>query len=141
MKKREFQTNAAGALFKKLADVCVKTGQRINVIVSSKYNNSFFKIREHNNLISVAVKQTGELSYSLTDELGNTDGDFIYYLYNEADDHEAVIKKFADDIGRLYKDFIRGGTLHGFCNIKLSYSTLAADALKEYENCIKAGCL
>lgn len=139
MKKREFQNKAAGMLFKKLADICAKTGESINITVSSRYNNTYFKLRKHHNLISIAVKQTGELSYSLTDVAGNTYGDLIYYLYDEADNHEAVIKKFADDIGRLYKDLIKAETLHGFCNIELSYSTQAADALKDYEDCYTKG--
>lgn len=157
MKKREFQQKATAALLKKIADVSAKvsTNKKVspndrsrfapNIDVRSKSLNTYFKLRNSSyqwvNLLGIAVKQTGELSYRLTDELNYTDGDIIYYQYNEADDHEAVIKKFADDMGRLYKDFLNAGTLHDFCDIKLAYNIQAADALKEYEKYIEMGCL
>lgn len=157
MKKREFQQCAAAALLKKIADVNAKvsTNKKINpnnrscfapnIEVQSKSLNTYFKLRNSSyqwvNLIGIAVKQTGELSYRLTDELKNTNGDIIYYQYGEADDHETVIKKFADDMGRLYKDFLNAGAFYGYYDIKLAYDIQADDALKEYEKCIKAGCL
>lgn len=150
MKKREFQQKATAVLLKKIADVSAKlsTNPKINgnerchfapnIEVRSKNNCAYFKLRisgyQNLNLIDIAVKQTGELSYILKDECGETGGSIIYYRYGENDNHEAVIKKFADDMGRMYKDFLTGKTLHGFWNIQLSYDISAADALKEYEN-------
>ncbi len=140
MKKREFQKKATATLFKKLGSVFEKQKDYPNINVSSKYNNSYFKLRKHFSLISISVKQTGEISYSLTDEIGIKGENVIYYTYNENDDHEAVVKKFAEDFGRLYKDFLKWGSLHGFTCIQLMYSTDTSDALKEYEIVCK-GCL
>ena len=149
MKKREFQIKAVALLFKKIANVSEKLCNNSklspnehlrfypNVDITSKCNNTYFKLRNNLNLISIAVKQTGELSYRLFDEANETSGDIIYYQYAENDNHEAVIKKFADDISRLYKDFMEAQTHHTFCDIRLSYSTQAVDALKEYEQFIK----
>ena len=51
------------------------------------------------------------------------------------------MEKFSDDFARLYKDFLLSETLHDFCDIKLSYSEDADIELKEYESCIRSGCL
>ena len=71
MKKREFQKKAAMALLKKLAEVCEGLGENPNIAVSSKYSSSYFKLSCGCNMIQVSVKQTGELSYRLTDMLEN----------------------------------------------------------------------
>ncbi len=117
MKKREFQKKAAAALLKKLAEVCAGLGKNPNIAVSSRYNSSYFSLRHYGNQIQISVKETGELSYQLTDMLGSTDGRKIYYRYQEKDDFACIIKKFADDFGRLYKDFLMAGTLHDFYSI------------------------
>ena len=41
-------------------------------------------------------------------------------LYTSGDDPEHLIKKFVEDFGRLYKDFLLAGTLHDFVRIQLS---------------------
>lgn len=140
MKKREFQKKAAAALLKKLAEVCVGLGKNPNIAVSSKYNSSYFKLRHYGSQIQISVKETGELSYQLTDILGSTDGRKIYYRYQEKDEFACIIKKFADDFGRLYKDFLMAGTLHGFYGIELSYAADPEETLKEYEDYI-SGCM
>ena len=81
------------------------------------------------------------LSYQLTDMLGSTGGKQIYYEYGENDDFTRIIEKFSDDFARLYKDFLLSGTLHDFCDIKLSYGEDASVGLEEYESCIRSGCL
>ena len=43
--------------------------------------------------------------------------------------------------GRLYKDFLLAGTLHDFVRIQLSVDADTEEALREYEDCIRAGCL
>ena len=136
MKQREFQKKAAAALLKKLAEVCAEAGKNPNIAVSSRYNSSYFKLRHYGNQIQISVKETGELSYQLTDMLGSTDGRKIYYRYQEKDDFACIIKKFADDFGRLYKDFILAGTLHGYYGIELSYAADPEEALKGYEDYI-----
>lgn len=122
-------------------DVCAELGENPNITVSSKFHSSYFKLRKDYNLIQISVKQTGELSYQLTDMLGNTGEKQIYYEYQEGDSFELVIKKFVNDFGRLYKDFLLCGTLHGFDGIKLSFRTDTEKALEEYEVCINHGYL
>lgn len=141
MKKREFQKKATVELLKMLVEVCAKTRENPNITVSSKFHSSYFKLRSNYNLIQISVKQTGEVNYQLTDMLGSTGGKQIYYQYREGDDFQQVIEKFADDFGRLYKDFLLAGTLHDFCEIRLLYGKDAGKELKEYESCISAGCL
>ena len=141
MKKREFQKKATAALFKRLVAVCEDLGENPNITVSSKFNSSYFKLRSNYNLIQISVKQTGELSYQLTDMLGSTGGKQVYYEYRENDDFTHIMEKFSDDFARLYKDFLLSETLHDFCDIKLSYSEDADIELKEYESCIRSGCL
>lgn len=141
MKKREFQKKVTAQLFKKLVEVCAELGENPNITVSSKFNSSYFKLRNNYNLIQISVKQTGELSYQLTDMLGSTGGKQVYYEYRESDDFAHIIEKFSDDFARLYKDFLLSGTLHDFCGIKLSYGEDAGVGLEEYESCISAGCL
>ena len=141
MKKREFQKKATAALFKRLVTVCEDLGENPNITVSSKFNSSYFKLRSNYNLIQISVKQIGELSYQLTDMLGSTGGKQVYYEYRENDDFTHIMEKFSDDFARLYKDFLLSGTLHDFCDIKLSYSEDADIGLKEYESCIRSGCL
>ena len=141
MKKREFQKKATVELFKRLVAVCAELGANPNITVSSKFHSSYFKLRNDYNLIQISVKQTGELSYQLTDMLGSTGGKQIYYEYGENDDFTRIIEKFSDDFARLYKDFLLSGTLHDFCDIKLSYGEDASVGLEEYESCIRSGCL
>lgn len=141
MKKREFQKKTTAQLLKRLAAVCEELGENPNITVSSKFHSSYFKLRKDYNLIQISVKQTGELSYQLTDMLGSTDGKQIYYEYRENDDFTRIIEKFSDDFARLYKDFLLSGTLHDFCGIKLSYLEDAGAGLEEYESCIRSGCL
>lgn len=112
MKKREFQKKTTVQLLKRLAAVCEELGENPNVTVSSKFHSSYFKLRKDYNLIQISVKQTGELSYQLTDMLGSTGGKQIYYEYGENDDFTRIIEKFSDDFARLYKDFLLSGTLH-----------------------------
>ena len=123
-------------MLKKLAEVCAEAGKNPNIAVSSRYNSSYFKLRHYGNQIQISVKETGELSYQLTDMLGSTDGRKIYYRYQEKDDFACIIKKFADDFGRLYKDFLMAGTLHGYYGIELSYAADPEEALKGYEDYI-----
>ncbi len=141
MKKREFQKKATAALFKRLVGVCEELGENPNITVSSKYHSSYFKLRCNYNLIQISVKQTGELSYRLTDMLGSTGGQKTYCQYQEGDDYESIIGKFAADFGRLYEDFLKAGTLHDFDGISLSYDSDTGEALKEYEYYIGLGCL
>jgi len=141
LKKREFQKKATAALFKRLVGVCEELGENPNITVSSKYHSSYFKLRCNYNLIQISVKQTGELSYRLTDMLGSTGGQKTYCQYQEGDDYEHIIGKFAADFGRLYEDFLKAGTLHDFDGISLSYDSDAGEALKEYEYYIGLGCL
>lgn len=141
MKKREFQKKATAELLKKLAEVCAELRENPNITVSSKYHSSYFKLRSNYSLMQISVKQTGELSYQLTDALGSTGGKQIYYEYQGNDDFAHIIEKFTLDFGRFYKDFMLSGTLHDFCDIKLSYGKDAGRELKEYESCISAGCL
>lgn len=141
MKKREFQKKTTMALFKKLIEVCEKLGKNPNITVSSKYHSSYFKLRCNYNLIQISIKQTGELSYRLTDMLCSTSGQKIYCQYQEGDDFEQIIKKFVADFGRLYEDFLKAGTLHDFDNMSLSYDSDVGEALKNYENYISLGCL
>ena len=72
MKKREFQKKAAAALLGKLADVVMELEENPNITITSEYHSSYFKLRKNYNLIQISVKQTGELTYQLTDMLGNT---------------------------------------------------------------------
>ena len=141
MKKREFQKKTTAALFKRLVEVCAELGENPNITVSSKFHNSYFKLRKDYNLIQISVKQTGELSYQLTDMLGSTGGKQVYYEYSEGDDFTRIIEKFCGDFARFYKDFLLSGTLHDFCDIKLSYGEDAGAGLEEYESCIRSGCL
>jgi hypothetical protein len=73
--------------------------------------------------------------------LGSTGGKQIYYEYCDNDDFTHIIEKFADDFARLYKDFLLSGTLHDFCDIKLSFGEDVDEGLEEYESCIRDGCL
>lgn len=141
MKKREFQKKATAELLKRLAAVCAELGENPNITVSSKFHNSYFKLRNDYNLMQISVKQTGELSYQLTDMLGSTGGKQIYYEYRESDNFTRIIEKFCGDFARFYKDFLLSGTLHDFCDIKLSYGEDAGTGLEEYESCIRSGCL
>lgn len=75
MKKREFQKKTTAQLLKRLAAVCEELGENPNITVSSKFHSSYFKLRKDYNLIQISVKQTGELSYQLTDMLGSTGGE------------------------------------------------------------------
>ncbi|MCI9426991.1 MAG: hypothetical protein HFI81_04450 [Eubacterium sp.] len=136
MKKREFQRKATAALLKKLAEVCAGLGKNPNIAVSSRYNSSYFNLRCNGNRIQISVRETGELSYQLTDMLGSTGGRKIYYQYQEKDDFAGIIKKFTDDFGRLYKDFLMAGTLHGYYGMDFSYAADAGKELEEYENFI-----
>lgn len=136
MKKREFQRKAAAELLCRLAEVCAETKEAPNITVSSKFNSSYFKLRKNGNLIKISVKQTGELSYQLMDMLETTGEEKIYYQYMEGDRFEEIIEKFAADFGRLYRDFLVSGTLHGFDSICLSYGSDAGKELKEYERFI-----
>lgn len=136
MKKREFQKKATAELLRRLAEVCAETGENPNITVSSKFHSSYFKLRKNGNLISISAKQTGELSYQLIDMLESRGEEKIYYQYRENDKFEQVIEKFAADFGRLYRDFMVSGTLHGFDSITLSYALDAGKALKEYERYI-----
>lgn len=141
MKKREFQRRAAAELLRKLADIVTEVEENPNITITSQYHSTYFKLRKNYNLIQIAVKQTGELTYQLTDMLGSTGGSQIYAQYHNGDNPEYLIKKFAEDIGRLYKDFLLAGTLHDFVHIRLSVDADVAEALREYEECIRAGCL
>ena len=123
MKKREFQKKAAAALLGKLADVVMELEENPNITITSEYHSSYFKLRKNYNLIQISVKQTGELTY------------------HAGDDPEHLIKKFVEDFGRLYKDFLLAGTLHDFVRIQLSVDADTEEALREYEDCIRAGCL
>lgn len=136
MKKREFQKKVTVELFRKLVEVCAELSENPNITVSSKFYSSYFKLRKDYNLIQISVKQTGELSYQLTDMLGNTGGKQIYYEYQERVCVAPVIKKFVNDFGRFYKDFLLCGTLHDFVGIKLSFGTDTEKALEDYEGCI-----
>lgn len=137
MKKREFQRKATAELFKKLVEAFSKADENPTISVISKYNSSYVKIRKSYNLLSVTIKQTGELSFRLMDEVSDSGEDVIYYQYDENDDHAAVAKKFAADMGRLYKDLLKAGTFHGFTNIRLSYLDKADEGLKGYEEYIR----
>lgn len=141
MKKREFQKRATVVLFKRLINVCEDMGENPNITVSSKYHSSYFKLRCNYNMIQISVKQTGEISYRLTDMLGSSDGQKTYFWYMEGDDYQQIIEKFAEDFGRLYEDFLKARTLHGFDNICMSYDSDAGEALREYEDYIVMGCL
>ena len=66
MKKREFQKKATAELLKRLVAVCAALGENPNITVSSKFHSSYFKLRNDYNLMQISVKQTGELSYQLT---------------------------------------------------------------------------
>ena len=88
MKKREFQKKAAAALLGKLADVVMELEENPNITITSEYHSSYFKLRKNYNLIQISVKQTGELTYQLTDMLGNTGRSQIYVQFvdfNESD--------------------------------------------------------
>ena len=41
-----------------------------------------------------------------------------------------MIKKFVEDFGRLYKDFLLAGTLHDFVRIQLSVDADTEEALR-----------
>ena len=97
MKKREFQKKTTVELLKKLVEVCAELGENPNITVSSKFNSSYFKLRSNYNLIQISVKQSGELSYQLTDMLGGTGGKRVYYEYHENDDFTHIMEKFSDD--------------------------------------------
>ena len=135
MKKREFQKKAAAALLGKLADVVMELEENPNITITSEYHSSYFKLRKNYNLIQISVKQTGELTYQLTDMLGNTGRSQIYVQYHAGDDPEHLIKKFVEDFGRLYKDFLLAGTLHDFVRIQLSVDADTEEALREYSTC------
>lgn len=130
MKKREFQKKATAELFCRLAEVCGETGENPNIAVVSKFHSTYFKLRKNGNLIKISVRQTGRLSYQLLDMLENTGGEKVYYQYQEEDDFEQIIEKFVSDLGRLYRDFLVSGTLHGFDSINLSYGLDAGKELK-----------
>ena len=141
MKKREFQKKVAAALLGKLADVVTELEENPNITITSQYHSTYFKLRKNYNLIQISVKQTGELTYQLTDMLGSTGGSKIYAQYHAGDAPEHLIKKFTEDFGRLYNDFLLAGTLHDFVYIRLSADEDTEDALREYEDCIRAGSL
>lgn len=141
MKKREFQKKAAAALLRKLAAVVTELEENPNITITSQFHSTYFKLKKNYNLIQISVKQTGELTYQLTDMLGSTGGSQIYTQYHTGDDSEHLIKKFVEDFGRLYKDFLLAGTLHDFVGIRLSVDADTGEALQEYEGCIRAGCL
>ena len=80
MKKREFQKKAAAALLGKLADVVMELEENPNITITSEYHSSYFKLRKNYNLIQISVKQTGELTYQLTDML-ETQAE-VRFMYN-----------------------------------------------------------
>lgn len=141
MKRREFQRKAVAELVRKLADIVAEVEENPNITITSQYHSTYFKLRKNYNLIQISVKQTGELAYQLTDMLGSTGGSQIYTQYHDGDNPEYLIKKFTEDFGRLYKDFLLAGTLHDFVHIHLSADADIAEVLREYEDCIRDGCL
>ena len=141
MKKREFQKKQPQRYWENWQMLWMELEENPNITITSEYHSSYFKLRKNYNLIQISVKQTGELTYQLTDMLGNTGRSQIYVQYHAGDDPEHLIKKFVEDFGRLYKDFLLAGTLHDFVRIQLSVDADTEEALREYEDCIRAGCL
>lgn len=136
MKTREFQRVATVKLMQKLMEVCMEQEKRPNLTVCSQNYSSYIKLKKDYNFVQIAIKQTGEISYELTDMLGSTGGNQVYYEYRMGDDLEQVMKKFIEDFGRLYQDFLLAGTLHDFDDMKLSYDIDTDDALACYEEYI-----
>ena len=91
-------------------------GANPNITVSSKFHSSYFKLRNDYNLIQISAKQTGELSYQLTDMLGSTGGKQIYYEYGENDDFTRIIEKFA----AILQGFIRISCYPAHCMISVT---------------------
>lgn len=140
MKKTPFQKEATAGLMKALAEVCAECEYNPNINITSKYRNTYFKLRCDFNLIQITIKITGEISYQLTDMLGSTDGKKIYYSYGETDSHEDVVEKFAGDFKRFYKDFLTAGTLHDFDDITLTYEGDVEKELANFEEYIELCC-
>jgi hypothetical protein len=93
------------------------------------------------NKVIDAIGRLEHLSNKSTYEYTPEQVEAIYYEYGANDDFTHIIEKFADDFARLYKDFLLSGTLHDFCDIKLSYGEDVGAGLEEYESCISTGCL
>ena len=139
MERNEFQKKAVVALLGKIAEACGKAGVNPSITVSTRKNVACFQLRRQDSCIQVSVKHSGEINYSFSDKREGSSGKKIYYEFCFKDSHEPVIEKFAADFGRLYKDFLLSGTLHDFCDIRLSYGEDAGAGLEEYESCIGSG--
>lgn len=140
MERIEFQKKAVVELLGKIAEACGKAGVNPNITVSTRKSVVCFQLRRRGNCIQVSVKQSGEISYSLSDMRGKCSGRKIYYQFCYKDRHERIIEKFAADFGRLYKDFLIADGLCGFTGIRLSYGADTDMELKEYEDYIRRDC-
>ena len=140
MDKIDFQKKAVAALFSKLAEGCTKAGVNPNITIATRHSVTCFQLRRRGNDIDITVKQLGEVHYHLTDMRGKTSGRKIYYRYSPQDSHEPIIEKFADDFGRLYKDFLNADSLCGLTDICLSYGADTDMELKKYEDYIRTEC-
>ena len=141
MEKMDFQKKAVVALLGKIAEACGETGMNPNITVSTRHSVTCFQLRRRGGCIQVSVKQSGEMTYYLSDIRGKCSGRKIYYQFCQEDSHERIIEKFAADFGRLYKDFLTADSLCGFTGICLSRDTDAEMELKGYEDYIRAECL
>lgn len=137
MERIEFQKKAVVELLGKIAEACGKAGVNPNITVSTRKSVVCFQLRRRGNCIQVSVKQSGEISYSLSDMRGKCSGRKIYYQFCYKDRHERIIEKFAADFGRIYKDFLIADSLCGFTGISLSYGADTDMELKEYEDYIR----
>ena len=136
MKKTELQKKAVYDLLKRIVAVGEGFGIYPNFTVKSSYRNTSIRLVNDGNIIMINARLTGELDYQLTDMLGSTEGRKVYYSYKNDDDHADIIEKFVNDLGRLYKDFILWGGLHGFDTITISSKIDADEALKDWEHWI-----
>ena len=141
MDKIEFQKKAVTALLGKIAEACEKVEVNPNITVSTRHSVTSFQLRRRGNSIDISIKQSGEMKYCLVDMRGVCSGRKVYYQFCPKDRHEHIIGKFADDFGRLYKNFLIADSLCGFTNICLSHDTDADMELKKYEDYIMTECL
>ena len=138
MKKKEFQKEAAYRLLSAMTDIYQHCHTLPDYSATAKYGTLLVLIKEQGSRIKIKLTGSGRISYQLTDMLGNTGDEYLYYDYSSGDDHSAVTQKFGTDFGRLIEDFVLCGSLHDFTHMEFTYASDISQALCEYEACREA---
>lgn len=133
MKKKEFQKEAAYRLLSAMTGIYQRCHMLPDYSATVKYGTLLVLVKEQGNRIKIKLTGSGRITYQLTDMLGNTGDEYLYYDYSSGDDHSSVIQKLETDFGRLIEDFILCGSLHDFTDMEFSYKSDITLALCEYE--------